>query len=64
MQMKQSVVLTVASMMSILLLTFHLTDGIVRGFEKGRADQSDGGADLRGLGFTPHSRWRNGERVT
>jgi hypothetical protein len=49
--MKQSVVLTVASMMSILLLTFHLTDGIVRGFEKGRADQSDGGADLRGLGL-------------
>jgi hypothetical protein len=35
MQMKQSVVLTVASMMSILLLTFHLTDDIVRGFEKG-----------------------------
>jgi len=33
--MKQSVVLTVASMMSILLLTFHLTDDIVRGFEKG-----------------------------
>ena len=33
--MKQSVVSTVASMMSILLLTFHLTDAIVRGFEKG-----------------------------
>ena len=33
--MKQSVVLTVASMMSILLLTFHLTDDIVRGFEQG-----------------------------
>ena len=29
--MKQSVVSTVASMISILLLTFHLTDDIVRG---------------------------------
>jgi hypothetical protein len=27
--------LTIASLLSILLLTFHLTDDIVRGFEKG-----------------------------
>lgn len=33
--MKQSVLLTIASMLSILLITLHLADDIVRGFEKG-----------------------------
>lgn len=33
--MKEKVMLTVASMLSLLFLTFHLTDDIVRGFEKG-----------------------------
>ena len=33
--MKHSVMLTIASLLSILFLTFHLTDDIVRGFEKG-----------------------------
>jgi hypothetical protein len=33
--MKQSVLLTIASMLSILLMTLHLADDIVRGFEKG-----------------------------
>ena len=33
--MKQNVLLTTASLFSILLSTFHLTDDIVRGFEKG-----------------------------
>src|SRR5215831_15006350 len=33
--MKHNVVLTIASLLSILFLTFHLTDDIVRGFEKG-----------------------------
>src|SRR5712692_5800628 len=33
--MKRSVMLTIASLLSILLMTFHLTDDIVRGFEKG-----------------------------
>ena len=33
--MKQSVVLTITSLLSILFFTFHLTDDIVRGFEKG-----------------------------
>jgi hypothetical protein len=33
--MKQSVLLTVASMFSILLMTLHLADDIVRGFEAG-----------------------------
>lgn len=33
--MKQSSMLTVASLLSILLLTFHLADDIVRGFEPG-----------------------------
>ena len=33
--MKHNVMLTITSLLSILLLTFHLTDDIVRGFEKG-----------------------------
>ena len=33
--MKHSVMLTTASMLSLLFLTFHLTDDIVRGFEPG-----------------------------
>ena len=33
--MKHNVMLTVASLLSILFFTFHLTDDIVRGFEQG-----------------------------
>lgn len=33
--MKDNVLLTVASLLSILFLTFHLADDIVRGYEKG-----------------------------
>lgn len=33
--MKDNVSLTVASLLSILFLTFHLADDIVRGYEKG-----------------------------
>ena len=33
--MKQNALLTIASLLSILFLTFHLADDIVRGFEKG-----------------------------
>jgi hypothetical protein len=33
--MKQNVMLTIASLLSILFFTFHLADDIVRGFEKG-----------------------------
>jgi len=33
--MKNSVMLTITSLLSILLFTFHLTDDIVRGVEKG-----------------------------
>ena len=33
--MKHNLRLTVASLLSILFFTFHLTDDIVRGFEKG-----------------------------
>ena len=33
--MKHDRLLTIASLLSILLLTFHLADDIVRGFEKG-----------------------------
>jgi hypothetical protein len=35
--MKHNVMLTVASLLSILFLTFHPTDDIVRGFEQGGA---------------------------
>ena len=34
--MKQSVMLTIASLLSILFFTFHLADDIVRGFEPGK----------------------------
>jgi hypothetical protein len=33
--MKQNVTLTIASLLSVLLMTFHLTDDIVRGMEPG-----------------------------
>jgi hypothetical protein len=33
--MKHNGLLTIASLLSILLITFHLADDIVRGFEKG-----------------------------
>ena len=33
--MKQNVMLTIASLLSILFLTFHVTDDIVRGMEPG-----------------------------
>src|SRR5258708_39195644 len=33
--MKPNILLTIASLFSILLLTFHLSDDIVRGMEKG-----------------------------
>jgi len=33
--MKPSVLLTIASLLSILFLTFHLSDDIIRGMEKG-----------------------------
>ena len=33
--MKQNLLLTIASLLSILFFTFHLTDDIVRGFEEG-----------------------------
>src|SRR5207302_4912754 len=34
-QMKHNVLLTIASLLSILFLTFHLSDDIIRGMEKG-----------------------------
>ncbi|MDQ3908528.1 MAG: hypothetical protein M3268_09310 [Acidobacteriota bacterium] len=33
--MKQNVMLTITSLLSILLMTFHLADDIIRGFEQG-----------------------------
>ncbi len=35
--MKHNVMLTIASLLSVLLFTFHLADDIIRGFEKGGA---------------------------
>ena len=34
--MKENVLLTITSLLTILLLTFHLADDIVRGFEPGK----------------------------
>jgi membrane-bound ClpP family serine protease len=34
-EMKRSLMLTITSLLSILLMTFHLSDDIVRGFEPG-----------------------------
>lgn len=41
--MKHSVILTITSLLSILFFTFHLTDDIVRGFEKGGLSNLIGG---------------------
>jgi len=41
--MKHSVMLTIASLLSILFLTFHLADDIVRGFEPGGLSNLVGG---------------------
>src|SRR6185295_1623989 len=38
--MKQNVMLTVASLLSILLLTLHITDDIVRGISKAESSNS------------------------
>ena len=42
-QMKHSVILTITSLLSILFFTLHLTDDIVRGFEKGGLSNLIGG---------------------
>jgi hypothetical protein len=41
--MKNSALLTITSLLSILFLTFHLADDIVRGFEKGGLSNLVGG---------------------
>ena len=42
--MKYSVMLTITSLLSILLFTFHLTDDIVRGWEPGGLSNLVGGS--------------------
>ena len=42
-QMKHNLMLTIMSLLSLLFLTFHLTDDIVRGFEKGGLSNLIGG---------------------
>jgi hypothetical protein len=41
--MKQNIMLTIFSLLSLLLLTLHLTDDIVRGFEPGGLSNLIGG---------------------
>ena len=41
--MKQNLMLTITSLLSLLFLTFHLTDDIVRGFEPGGLSNLIGG---------------------
>ena len=40
--MKQNVTLTIASLLSILFMTFHLTDDIIRGMASGQVSTSLG----------------------
>ena len=48
--MKNSVMLTITSLLLLLFLTFHLADDIVRGFEPGGLTNLGGhGAHLRRL---------------
>src|ERR671927_1066026 len=42
-EMKQNLMLTVVSLLTLLLLTFHLADDIVRGFEPGGLSNLVGG---------------------
>lgn len=42
--MKNSTMLTITSLLSVLLFTFHLTDDIVRGFEPGGLNNLIGGS--------------------
>jgi hypothetical protein len=42
--MKRSVMLTIASLLSVLLFSFHLTDDIVRGMEPGGLSNLVGGS--------------------
>ena len=44
--MKNNILLTIASVLSILFMTFHLTDDIVRGMEPGRLLRPHRGAHL------------------
>ncbi len=47
--MKRSTMLTIASLLSILFLTFHLADDIVRGFEPGGLTNLIGGVLISGI---------------
>lgn len=44
--MKRSVMLTITSLLSILFMTFHLSDDVVRGFEPGGFKNVSGGLML------------------
>ena len=47
--MKSNLMLTVASLISLLFLTFHLADDIVRGFEPGGISNLVGGVLIAGV---------------
>jgi len=53
--MKHSSMLTIASLLSVLLFTFHLTDDIVRGGEPGGLQNLFGGVSSWSSGCT--ERW-------
>ena len=48
-QLKTRVMLTIASLLSLLFLTFHLADDIVRGFEPGGLTNLVGGVLISGV---------------
>jgi hypothetical protein len=60
--MKRSVLLTITSLLSILLMTFHLSDDIVRGFEPGSVKNISGVLMVVWLWEPPCS--PNGDRAT
>ncbi len=61
--MKHNVMLTIASLLSILFLTFHLTDDIVRGMEPGTLSKLTA-VPSWSFGCTERWCWPKGDRGT
>jgi hypothetical protein len=61
--MKHNIMLIIASLLSILFVTFHLTDDIVRGMEPGRLLDLIAGQSWSS-GFTARWCWPKGDRGT
>ena len=62
--MKNSVMLTITSLLLLLFLTFHLADDIVHGFEEGGLSNLVGGVLITSSGCTEFWCLPNGDRGT